>query len=93
MEVKLCKKHRHTLERIFAEPVSGTIPWVDIEALFKAIGAKITQGRGSRVRVNFGKFLSVYHRPHPRTETVKGAIKSVRYDLERAGVTPDDEDQ
>ena len=93
MEVKLNKKHRQTLERIFTDAVSGTIPWVDIEALLRAIGAEITQGRGSRVRVNFGNFLSVYHRPHPRTETVKGAVKSMRYDLERLGVTPGEEDQ
>jgi hypothetical protein len=26
-------KHRRTLEAVFAEPVSGTINWADIESL------------------------------------------------------------
>jgi hypothetical protein len=26
-------KHRHTLEAVFADPVSGTINWADIESL------------------------------------------------------------
>jgi len=76
------------LKRIFEDPVSGTIRWSDIENLFRAVGAKITQGKGSRIRVNFGKFLSVYHRPHPKPETVKGAVKSVREDLIRLGMAP-----
>jgi hypothetical protein len=31
---------------------------------------------------------AVFHRPHPRKETDKGAIKSVRRFLEAAGVKP-----
>jgi hypothetical protein len=30
----------------------------------------------------------VFHRPHPRKETNKGAVKSVRSFLESAGVKP-----
>ena len=30
----------------------------------------------------------VFHRPHPRKETDKGAVKSVRKFLENAGVRP-----
>ena len=86
--MRLSKKHQRTLKRIFENPVSGNIRWSDIESLFRAVGAEITQGKGSRVRVNFGKFLSVYHRPHPRPETVKGAVRSVREDLQRLGITP-----
>jgi hypothetical protein len=86
----LSKKHRQALERIFQDPVSGTIRWNDIENLFKAVGAEISEGAGSRVRINFGKFLSVYHRPHPRKETVKGAVESVRKDLRRLGITPEE---
>jgi hypothetical protein len=30
----------------------------------------------------------VFHRPHPRKETDKGAVKSVRKFIEAAGVKP-----
>jgi len=32
------RKHRKTLELIFNRPVSGSIKWDDIEALFVALG-------------------------------------------------------
>lgn len=85
----LTRKHHRTLERIFQDPVLGTIRWAAIEALLLAVGATITEGAGSRIRVNFGPFLSVYHRPHPRPEAVKGAVRAVRHDLIRLGVQPD----
>ncbi|MEW6501251.1 MAG: hexulose-6-phosphate isomerase, partial [Thermodesulfobacteriota bacterium] len=31
---------------------------------------------------------AVFHRPHPRKETDKGAVKSLRRFLENAGVKP-----
>lgn len=84
--MKLGRKHRQTLIRVFQNPVPGTIRWDEIEALLKAVGVKITEGAGSRIRVNFGPFLSVYHRPHPRPTAVKGAVRAVRYDLMRLGI-------
>lgn len=81
-------KHRKTLAAIFAEPVSPAILWKDIENLFAACGAKIKEGRGSRVRVNLNGVLATFHRPHPQPDTDKGAVKSVREFLENAGVKP-----
>ncbi len=94
MAVKPSSRHRQTIERIFSSPVSGDIRWTDIESLFKALGAKISEGQGSRVRINFGTFVSVYHRPHPHSATRKGAVKAVREDLKRLGVavTPVEEE-
>ena len=44
-------KHRKTLELIFNRPVSGSIKWDDIEALFVALGAEVSEREGSRVAV------------------------------------------
>ena len=82
------KKHRATLEPIFARPVSGTIRWPDIEALFAALGAEISEREGSRVGVFLFGQVRVFHRPHPTPETDKGAVASIRKWLEENGVTP-----
>ena len=81
-------KHQKTLEAIFEKPERANILWRDIEALFIALGAEITDGNGSRRRVALKGVRAVFHRPHPRKETDKGAVKSVRRFLEAAGVKP-----
>ncbi len=82
------RKHRKTLEAIFEKPERANIAWRDIEALFSALGAEVAEGSGSRVRVALKDVRAVFHRPHPRKETNKGAVKSVRRFLEAAGVEP-----
>lgn len=82
------RKHRRTLETIYATPVQSSIKWRDIESLFIALGAKVSEGRGSRVRVLLNEEEAVFHRPHPQKETDKGAVVSVRRFLENAGVIP-----
>jgi hypothetical protein len=81
-------RHRRTFEAIFADPVRANIAWSDIEALFIAAGAIISEGRGSRVRMSLNGVDAVFHRPHPRRETDRGAVRSVRRFLREAGVTP-----
>lgn len=78
-------KHRKTKQAIFADPVKAGVFWADIESLFVALGAEITEGRGSRVRVSLNGVLATFHRPHPEKTTDKGAVKSVRRFLEAAG--------
>ena len=82
------RKHRKTLEAVFEKPERANIAWRDVEALFIALGAEVTEGSGSRVRVALKDVRAVFHRPHPRKETNKGAVKSVRRFLEAAGVEP-----
>ena len=86
--MKLSGRHRATLEAIFAEPVRAGIVWSDIEAMLKASGAEIEEGRGSRVRIALNDVRAVFHRPHPQKETDKGAVKSMRRFLTEAEVTP-----
>ena len=74
----MAKKHQKTLEAIFADPVRSNIPWRDIEALLQALGAEISEGEGSRVRIALNGVRAVFHRPHPQKETDKGAVRSMR---------------
>nr|WP_267298730.1 type II toxin-antitoxin system HicA family toxin [Neokomagataea thailandica] len=81
-------KHQRTLELIFKRPVSGNIPWGDIEALLKILGAEISEREGSRIGVVLFGDIRVFHRPHPKPDTDKGAVASVRKWLESHGVKP-----
>lgn len=82
------KRHRATLELIYARPVSGSIRWVDIEAMFVALGADVTEREGSRVGVVLFGEVRVFHRPHPSPDTDKGAVANIRKWLESHGVKP-----
>ena len=81
------KKQRKTLEDLFADPLRANILWSDIEALLEALGAEITEGRGSRVRIALNGVRAVFHRPHPEKETDKGAVRSVRRFLQQADIS------
>ncbi|MEO3432933.1 type II toxin-antitoxin system HicA family toxin [Inquilinus sp. CAU 1745] len=81
-------RHRVTLERIFANRVPADLAWRDVEALLRALDASLSEGNGSRIRVELNGVLAVFHRPHPQPNTDKGAVKSVRIFLENAGVKP-----
>ena len=83
----LSRKHAAVLRAVFADPVRANIAWRDIEALFIALGAEVSEGSGSRVRVALGGMRAVFHRPHPEKETDRGAVRSVRRFLTEAGVS------
>lgn len=79
-------KHLKVYKEIYTNPIKSDISWVDIEALFIALGAKISEGNGSRIRIELAGERAVFHRPYPERVTDKGAVKAVRKFLENAGV-------
>jgi hypothetical protein len=79
-------KHARTLKLIFARPASGNVKWSDVEALFKELGATIAEAEGSRVTVVLFGQVRVFHRPHPKPDTDKGAVASIRKWLDENGV-------
>ena len=81
-------KQRRTLAAIFIEPVSGTIEWAAIESLLLAAGARLIQGRGSRVRFEKDGEVETFHRPHPAKEAKRYQVRAARAFLERIGATP-----
>jgi hypothetical protein len=90
--MKLNSKQQKTLETVFTEPSLSNIVWKDIESLLIALGANVSQGRGSRVRVKLNDVRAVFHEPHPQKETDKGAVASVREFLIAAGIEPNSDD-
>jgi hypothetical protein len=81
-------KNRATLSDVFVDPVRSNVKWSDIETLIIALGGEISEGNGSRVRFYLNNIIATFHRPHPKKETDKGALKSVRRFLKEAGVNP-----
>jgi hypothetical protein len=82
------KKQRQTLQRIFDKPTRSDISWNDIESLLITLGAKVSEGKGSRVRVALNDVRAVFHRPHPQRVTNKASVRSVQRFMIESGVTP-----
>lgn len=83
-------KHRRTLQAVFEEPVRANVAWADVEKLLRALGADVSEGRGSRVRIHLHGVRAVFHRPHPQKETNKGSLRSMRRFLQAAGIRPEE---
>ena len=81
-------KHRKTLTAVFTYPMHGVVEWKAIEALLVAAGAKIIEGRGSRVRFICGNNVVTFHRPHPEKDAKPYQIRDARTFLEAIGVKP-----
>lgn len=86
----MIRRRDRALARIFAQPTPADLRWSDIEAVLLAVGAEISEGRGSRVRVALNGVRAVFHRPHPQPVTKKGAVRAVRDFLIAAGVRPEE---
>ena len=91
-------KQRKTLEAIFAKRIPKTLPWNDIESLFKAIGCKIIEGDGSRVSFRYTIVYADdrkdevaqgdFHRPHPGKEAKPYQVKKAAVFLTKIGLLP-----
>jgi HicA toxin of bacterial toxin-antitoxin, len=82
----MTKKQLRVLEGIFADPVRANLDWHDVESLLVALGAELTEARGSRVVVVLNGEKAVFHEPHPQKEVGKGMVRSLRDFLNNAGV-------
>jgi hypothetical protein len=82
------RKHAATLKAVFADPVSATVNWSDIEGLLKAVDCAVIEGSGSRVRFNKDGEVETFHRPHPAKEAKRYQVRAAREYLIRLGVRP-----
>jgi hypothetical protein len=79
---------RRILEDVFERPTRADVRWAAIEGLIRALGGRVTKGRGSRVRCRLGDRVATFHRPHPERVTGKATVEDVRRFLENAGIEP-----
>ncbi len=81
-------KQRNTLKAIFKNPVSANLEFKRMESLFLALGAKLIEGGGSRVRFVLNEEVVSFHRPHPHKEAKPYQVRDARSFLKQAGVKP-----
>jgi hypothetical protein len=78
-------RQRRTLVAIFVHPTLATIRFSDIEALLEALGASVTDRKGSRVRIDLRGEQWSCHRPHPGKEAKRYQVEEARDLLQRLG--------
>lgn len=81
-------RHRRTLDAVFTDPASATIPWAAIEALLLAVGCRVIEGAGSRVRFERDGIVATFHRPHPEKEAKRYQVRDARAFLSALGIEP-----
>ena len=80
------RKQDGILKSIFAVPTSASVKFVDIEKLLVSLGARVIEGRGSRIALVFPSGLKwEEHRPHPQKEAKKYQVESARRFLQKLG--------
>jgi hypothetical protein len=80
--------HRKTLAAIFSKPTARTLEWSRIEALLVAVGARVIEGSGSRVRFELHGEIANFHRPHPAKEAKSYQVDDARTFLTASGIMP-----
>ncbi len=81
-------KQRRTLEAVFTDPVPAAIEWAAIESLLVAVGCRVIEGSGSRVRFEHTGHIASFHRPHPAKEAKRYQVRDAREFLVSIGVKP-----
>ena len=78
-------KQKRTLEKIKEIPTRSDINYADVKKLIEALGGKVVDGSGSRVKFRLNEEFGDFHKPHPQKELKKYAVEYLRKFLENAG--------
>lgn len=84
----MSSKHAKTLHTLFSKPTPATLEWAKLEALLVALGCRLIEGRGSRVRFEYNGIITAFHRPHPAREAKPYQVEQARDFLTAIGVKP-----
>lgn len=81
-------RQARTLSAVFTKPVSAAIAWADVEGLLVAVGCRVIEGNGSRVRFEKGGIVASFHRPHPDKHAKRYQVRDARDYLTKLGIRP-----
>ena len=87
MSEKLTRRHRDTVEQIFAHPTSHNIEWRHVISLLEHVG-DVQEEHNGKVKVTLGPETETLHRPrHKEIDTQM--VVDLRRMLTNAGYNPD----
>ncbi|MFY8095246.1 MAG: type II toxin-antitoxin system HicA family toxin [Niveispirillum sp.] len=81
-------RQARTLAAVFKEPSAVNIEWSAIKSLLMAVGCRVVEGDGSRVRFERDGVVAIFHHPHPGKEAKRYQARDARAYLTRLGVKP-----
>lgn len=81
-------RQTRTLSAVFATPTSPSIAWADVEGPSIAVGCRVIEGDGSRVRFEKDGIVADFHRPHPDEHAKRYQIRDARDYLTKLGSSP-----
>lgn len=82
-------KQKKVLEQIFAKPVRHNIKWKQIEHMFEALGAELSEGSHGHLKVELNGHIKNFSRPKHKELQHTDEVLALRHFLEEAGVTPE----
>jgi hypothetical protein len=82
------KKMQKTLFLVFEKPTRSDVRYEDLKSLLIAVGARIREGRGSRVRFEYSAYSVHIHKPHSQKILPKYIVELARDFLIEIGVNP-----
>lgn len=81
-------KQAKTLKAVFSDPTPAGLEWAAVESLLVAVGCRVIEGNGSRVRFEKDGWIESFHRPHPAKEAKRYQVRAARAFLMRLGIEP-----
>ena len=85
----MANKQRRILKALMEGELPANLSWKDIRSLLTALGATVTEGKGSRIRVALKGVHWSFHEPHDN-KCGKGRANDVKTFLNNAEVSSDD---
>ena len=83
----LNNRHRDTLQKVFAHPVSHNVEWQDVLGLLEAVG-DIEARPGDKIAVTLGSETEVLHRSGSAKDLDENQVVSLRRLLASHGIEP-----
>ena len=80
-------KHENLLNTIFHDPISGNIPWREVESLLHHLGAEVETGHGAIFHIRLKRHEFTLHHPHHGSTLSLMDIRHLREHLAAAGAT------
>ena len=87
MSEKLTRRHRDTVEQIFAHPTSHNIEWRHVISLLEHVGT-VEEEHNGKFRVTLGPETETFHRPRHKDIDTQMVV-DLRRMLTNAGLGPD----